>query len=257
MIIPVKYDMRLRANIIFRISAKLKSNFINSKNCHYKKIPVIINNFNRLDFLREQINWLENAGMKKIYIIDNASTYPPLLEFYKKSKYTIFKLDKNVGHLALWKTHIFKWFENTYYIYTDPDIIPVKECPKNVVKHFKNILEKYQDFGKVGFGLKINDIPDFYPLKEKVIKWESKFWKNEIELNLYKAIIDTTFALYRPDKKGDHTLPALRTGGKYIARHLSWYTDYKNLSEEDKFYTNTATNSSSWNQELNDEGSRY
>lgn len=249
--------MKPLANIFFRILVKLKNIFINRSHNNWQKYPVIINNFNRLDYLQQQISWLEKSGMKNIFIIDNNSTYPPLLEFYKNNRYIIFKLDKNVGHLSLWKTHIYKWFENTYYIYTDPDIIPVKECPKDAVNYFREVLERYPKIGKVGFGLKIDDIPDFYPLKQKVIEWENKFWEKEIEQDLYNSIIDTTFALYRPNAKGDHTLPALRTGGTYIARHLSWYIDYDNLSEEDKFYMKTASNASSWNQELNDEGSRY
>ena len=35
-----------------------------------------------------------------------------------------------------------------------------------------------------------------YKLKEKVIEWESVFWKEEIEPNIFKALIDTTFAVY-------------------------------------------------------------
>ena len=195
--------------------------------------------------------------MKNIYIIDNASTYLPLLKFYKKTRYAVFKLNQNVGHLALWKTHIFKWFENTYYVYTDPDILPIENCPLNSVEYFKRILDKYPKNDKVGFGLKIDDLPDYYSLKNKVIDWESQYWKNEIEKNLYIAKIDTTFALYRPNTKGDWQLSALRTGGKYIARHLSWYIDYKKLSLEDEFYMKTANNASSWNQELIEKGSRY
>ncbi len=257
MTIRIKYSMKSLANIFFRILAKLKTIFINRPHKNWQKYPVIINNFNRLNYLQQQISWLEKAGMKNIFIIDNNSTYPPLLEFYKNNRYTIFRIDKNVGHLALWKTHIYKWFENAYYIYTDPDIIPIKECPSDAVNYFREVLERYPKIGKVGFALKIDDLPDFYPLKQKVIEWEKKFWEKEIEQDLYNSIIDTTFALYRANTKGDHTLPALRTGGRYVARHLSWYINYNNLSEEDKFYAESASNSSSWNQEQNDEGSRY
>ena len=257
MIIKVKYSMKPMANILFRIFAKFKVLIFNKEDNKWQNYPVIINNFNRLEFLKQQINWLEKAGMKNIYIIDNKSNFPPLLKFYKKTKYTVFKLNQNVGHLALWKTHIYKWFKNTYYIYTDPDIIPVEECPLNAVEYFKSILDKYPEIGKVGFALKIDDLPDYFPLKQKVIEWESKFWEETIEKDIYKALIDTTFALYRPNIKGDHTLTALRTGGNYTARHLPWYINYKYLSLEEKYHSQHASNASSWNQELKKNGSRY
>ena len=49
----------------------------------YKEIPIIINNFNRLDTLQKLIASLEIRGYRNIYIIDNLSTYPPLLDYYK------------------------------------------------------------------------------------------------------------------------------------------------------------------------------
>jgi len=44
-------------------------------------IPVYFNNFNRHDAMRRMIDWLQDAGTKRIVILDNASTYPPLLEY--------------------------------------------------------------------------------------------------------------------------------------------------------------------------------
>ncbi len=249
--------MKPDANVLFRIIAKLRSRLINPRIKLDKKIPIIINNFNRLYYLKKMLQWLEKAGYKNIYIIDNASTYQPLLEFYRKTEYNIFKLDKNVGHLALWQSHVFLYFRNTYYVYTDPDILPVENCPDDILNHFKNVLEQYPKISKVGFGLKIDDIPDYFPLKEKVLAWENMFWEKEIEKDVFDAKIDTTFALYLPNSKGDHTLPALRTGGNYIARHLSWYVDFEYLSNEDIQYYKTATNASSWVQESKKSNSRY
>jgi hypothetical protein len=198
--------------------------------------------------LLKLIEWLESAGMKNIYIIDNLSTYPPLLEYYKKTKYTVFKLDRNVGHEALWRTHIFMYFKNQNYIYTDPDILPVEECPKNFIEHFITILTKYPQIDKVGFSLKIDDIPDYYEHKQKVIDWESQFWEKEIENGVFKAKIDTTFALYRANINHQCWEATLRTGFPYMARHLPWYLDKNNLPEWEKFYKKHVSSASSWNQ---------
>ncbi|MCJ7820714.1 MAG: hypothetical protein MUP53_05890 [Bacteroidales bacterium] len=80
------------------------------KNCDYKQIPIIINNFNRLESMKLLISALEDRGYMNIYIIDNLSTYPPLLEFYKSCPYTVFRLEKNIGSNAFWLSGICKHF---------------------------------------------------------------------------------------------------------------------------------------------------
>jgi len=242
MIVNIKVSIKKTANIFFRIKAK----YFTKKIKNIYQTPIIINNYNRLEYLQKQILWLETVGMTNIYIIDNLSTYPPLLDFYKTTKYTVFKLDKNVGHEALWRTHLQMRFCKDFYIYTDPDVIAVEECPQNFIEYFYKILEKYPNFEKVGFSLKIDDIPDFYIHKQKVIDWEKQFWVNEIEKNIFKSKIDTTFALYRPHAKYQCWETTLRTGLPYTLEHLPWYLDMNNLPEEEKYYIKSASNASSW-----------
>lgn len=68
-----------------------------------KNIPIIINNRNRLTYMKMLISSLEKRGYNNIYIIDNDSTYPPLLDYYSKECiYPVFYLNKNVGYNALW-----------------------------------------------------------------------------------------------------------------------------------------------------------
>lgn len=201
------------------------------------EIPVIINNRNRLTTLKQLIEWLEKIGMKNIYIIDNDSTYPPLLNYYKSCPHKVFLLNQNVGHLALWKTDIFNQFKSNYYIYTDSDVLPIEECPNDVIAYFLNTLTKYSAIEKIGFGLKIDDLPDHYAAKAKVIDWENKFWKKEVAPGIFDAAIDTTFALYCPYTNGAQWVSnAYRTGGKYIARHLPWYENTSAPTPEDQYY---------------------
>lgn len=210
---------------------------------HYQDIPVIINNFNRINYMQQQIDWLERAGMRNIFIIDNASSYPPLLDYYRNSKHTVIILESNIGYKALWDTSIHLWFKGLPYIYTDPDVIPINECPLDAVKYFQEILNEHKDINKVGFGLQINDIPDYYQKKSEVINWEKKFWSTPISNNLFKADIDTTFALYRPFSVKQQWGKTLRTGGKYIARHLPWYENPDEISEEELLYSKKAIGS--------------
>ncbi|MEN6455175.1 MAG: hypothetical protein ABFD10_13030 [Prolixibacteraceae bacterium] len=210
----------------------------------YRDVPVIINNYNRLRYLSGLIDWLERAGMRNIYIIDNNSDYPDLLKYYNHTKHTVIRLNANLGYKALWDSSIHLWFKGLPYIYTDPDVLPVEECPLDAVKFFLEVLNEHREINKVGFGLRINDIPDFYPLKAKVVEWESKFWNNPLSANLFRADIDTTFALYRPFSVKQQWGKTIRTNGKYMARHLPWYENPNDLQAEDLYYKNTAVTSS-------------
>lgn len=256
-IVRISCSMLPKANLLFRIKTRILKMFSVAVNDKWQNIPVIINNYNRLGCLVILIKWLEKAGMKKIYIIDNNSSYKPLLEFYKNTKYTVYKLDSNKGHFSLWETVLFTKFRRQYYIYTDPDVIPADTCPLNAVEYFMTVLSAYKEIDKVGFGLAINDLPDHFKMKNEVISWEKQFWQKPVAPNLYDAMIDTTFALYRPGCKGGVTLKSYRTGGSYTARHLPWYEDSENLSDESASYVATASQSSSWYYAVKGENQQY
>jgi hypothetical protein len=207
----------------------------------YKKIPIIINNFNRLDTMKRLIESLEERGYNNIYIIDNLSSYPPLLEYYKTCKYPVFRLDRNIGMNALWVSGIYKRFKNDFFVYTDSDIVPIEECPDDFLLFFLQTLKKYKLAQKVGFLLKIDDLPDCYEMKYDVISIEKQFFKYQRDEFLYWAPIDTTFALYRPRAKRRHAnynIEMYRTAYPYLARHLPWYIDTRNPDEENSYYIN-------------------
>ncbi len=207
------------------------------------KIPIIINNRDRLYNLKKLLDYLESKNINEISIVDNQSTYLPLLEFYKKTNYKIYRMQKNLGYLSLWKTELYNKFKKNYYVYTDPDILPTSECPDDFLDYFKNCLLKYKDIEKVGFGLKIDDLPE-NDNKKKIISFEKKFWEKKIDNNFFSAPIDTTFALYRPYSFGGYWLKSLRSDKPYLARHLTWYDD--NDPKEDFFYNKNINRNSSF-----------
>jgi hypothetical protein len=211
-------------------------------------IPIIINNFNRLTYLRRLVDFLEKRGFRKIFILDNASTYPPLLDYYKSCQWHVFRLDKNLGHISLWRSGLIKKFSSDYFVYTDSDVVPVEECPDDFMEVFLDVLKKNQFARKVGFSLRIDNLPDHYRNKKEVIEWEKQYYERDAGPLLYRAPIDTTFALYRPRSAGGSNayVPMFRTKYPYAAEHLPWYTDSNNLSEEDLFYLNTASTLTMW-----------
>lgn len=215
--------------------AFLPKEIITSENCF--QIPIIINNRNRYTFLKQMIEQLQSFGYKNIYVLDNDSSYPPLLEYYKTIPAKVIFLKKNVGYKALWETDVFEQFKNKYYVYSDPDILLQHDCPKDFVYILYKFLIKYSGKEKVGVALKIDDLPDHYLNKQEAIKNESIFWQNELEKDVYDAMVDTTLALYKPLAFGNaEECEAIRVGGKLAAQHLTWYLNSSNLPEEELFY---------------------
>lgn len=218
----------------------------------YKDVPIIINNYNQLTYLKSLLDALEKRGYTNIHILDNASSYPPLIEFYAQCRYPVYKLAKNIGYKALWETDIFKKFRRSYYVYTDPDVVPIDECPPNFIEYFFDLLGKYKKAQKVGFSLKTDDLPDCFHSKEKVINWEQKILRKTVGENVYDAPIDTTFALYRPFSSGEANFVELnlRTGFPYQARHLPWYSDSDNLTDEQKYYISKCKTITHWSEQM-------
>ena len=123
----------------------------------------------------------------------------------------------------------------------------------------KQLDQNFKEVSKVGFALDISDIPDYFPLKEKVIKWEMQFWENEINENVYRANIDTTFALYKPrflqNMIKTPFYEGIRIAGDFTAKHMGWYLDINNLTDEQVFYQKSSNKSASW--KLTDDGSLF
>ena len=209
-------------------------------------IPIFINSKDRFTYLQIQINRFNRAGLDNIIILDTGTTYEPLLNYYKELPYKI-KMLGGGTHLSLWDCGILSEMNllDSPIVYTDSDVIPTEYCPNDFLQYMQNLLQKYPDIPKIGFGLKIDDLPDHYQHKNAVIDWETQFWKDAIEPNCFRAPIDTTFALYRNGRlRGwQH---AIRTGEPYTARHLPWYIDSNNPGEEMLYYKSHVTSSSSW-----------
>lgn len=218
-----------------------------------KTIPIIIINFNQLFYLKQLVQFLLNRKFENIIIIDNNSTYPPLLEYYKemKKKVIIEQLNENLGHMVLYKKkELFDKYCKGFYCLTDADIVPNENLPRKFMSQMMRVLTKnITKINKVGFALKIDDIPDKYLFKEKVLQWEAQFWENKVDKDNYLAGIDTTFALYKPafyPVNNFYFYPGIRMAGSFEAHHGGWYVDFNDLTEEQSYYYANATEASSW-----------
>jgi hypothetical protein len=198
-------------------------------------IPVFIICRDRVEPLRKLVSWCEDEGLTNIILLDNASSYSPLLKYYSQTPYEVVHLGANMGHTSPWDSGaVTTYATDKPFIVTDPDIIPDANA-HGAVELFCKLLTEHPERTKAGFGLKIDDLPDSYALKSQVLAWEKQFWVSTVEADVYDAEIDTTFAVYRQDTP--YTLgPGLRTGGRFIARHEPWYMNSKKPSAEMKYY---------------------
>jgi SAM-dependent methyltransferase len=210
--------------------------------------PIFILNFNQLAHLKKQIAWLTTRGYKRLVIIDNNSTFQPLLDFYDsiKDSVEVIRLERNFGQKALWDAGILERLSiDGPFVYTDSDIVPDDVCPKDLVGHLLALLYRFPQLKKVGPALRIDNLPDTYKFKRDVLIWEGQFWTRPVARGMFMSPIDTTLAVYGPHTPYV-TGPAIRTGWPYIARHEPWYANSSNRSEEEIFYAETAKNGN-WN----------
>ncbi len=202
-----------------------------------QNIPIFIICRDKVTDLKILVQWFKDRQFNTIYLVDNDSTYPPLLDFYASTDCRVIELAANLGAGSPWiRKVVQKLAPDSYYIVTDPNVIPVDECPDDAITYLYNLLQKYPQYQKAGFSLKIDDLPMKYRFHKEVVKWEGQFYEKEIEPSVYEAFIDTTLALYRPNVTRGGGRPCIRTGFPYQARHMPWYSDSNNPDDEEIYY---------------------
>ena len=205
-------------------------------------IPIYIIAYNNLTYVKNMVSQCEKFTTN-IHIIDNCSTYPKLLKYYKKDyPYELLRLTKNIGP----RQSIFQLYSMlpNIFVVTDPDLEFSKDLPPDFLDQLLKISKSYQQF-KVGLALDISE-PDKYISKKYngkgyPIEWESQFWRekvNDDNYEMYWADIDTTFALYNKEFKPKNFFSSIRVAGSFTCKHLPWYkTCSIQLSEEElKWY---------------------
>lgn len=217
-------------------------------------IPVYINVRNRLTttrILADQVATLTDALP---ILIDNASDWPPLLDWYAECPYEVVRLPDNVGHHAPWlrvipgAEELTRKYGSRYYAVTDCDL-DLETCPADTLQVLQEPFSWNRFVVKSGLSLRIDDLPDW---QVKVREWERRWWQKPLAGGrFYTALIDTTFALYdgrTPHKTATTVVGALavRAAPPYCAKHVPWYLDGTNLDAENEHYFATANASNSW-----------
>lgn len=197
------------------------------------EVPIVINNFNRLTTTRDLVRDLKRLGYTNIHILDNDSKYPPLLEWYDTNPCTIKRLGANLGQLAIYNSGYINEFKG-WVAYTDSDIELNPETPRDFIQI---LIEAAEDCNKLkaGLALRLGDLPNTeYAQYAKY--WEQRYWEVKLKKDIYDANVDTTFCVIQVGQP--FTYDAVRVAGKFTARHIPWYLNYDNLSEEEQYIIN-------------------
>lgn len=220
-----------------------------------EKVVLFINNFNRFTWPKDIVHWCEGTDFEPI-ILDNASTYPPLLEWYKSEPCRVIRLDANLGPYALLaQDHLIRDLESDLFALTDPDL-DLSKVPKDAFHVLLEGLQAFPEVTKAGLSLEIQDLPDT-SIGNQAKAWEKQWWISSTTNRFFTARVDTTFALYdrkrlpediKTFRTNDYPgfLRAVRAPRPYTARHLPWYAIPEDLQEENEFYLESVRHQTHW-----------
>lgn len=214
-----------------------------------RDIPIFIIAWNQYTYVKSMVEQLQKLDCKKMYIIDNKSTYEPLVKYLKeidgKNGIKVLYQDDNYGHTVYEKQHILD-IAGDLYVVTDPDLILNPKIPSNFLKIMSDVSEKYKA-NKVGFALDITNNLDLSKnldgkKGETFYTNEKQYWNNRVndsDYEMYHAPIDTTFALINKKYRVLGSMEnSIRMAGDFTAVHRPWLIDNEKdlLPGEMNFY---------------------
>jgi glycosyltransferase involved in cell wall biosynthesis len=214
------------------------------------KVPVIINNRNLLTWPKAMVRDLRKwKGIGDIYIVDNGSTYEPLLEWYATKPCEVISLGVNAGHQAPWLCGLVQKLGEPYYAVTDPDLDLSKTSKQTIVRCVE-WLQEFPYVGKVGLSLRWDDVPPRSSYYTHVNTYEAQRQKSSPIVKAAKVdvAIDTTFAVYNRQEYFIGGVSLLES-----ARHIPWYYSEKERKADKEFsqYLASASAASSYKTFLN------
>lgn len=226
--------------------------------------PVYINSFNQLTYIRDSVDWFAQNGFQDVTVLDNQSSYPPLLDYLGsaefQSKAKLIRLEGNLGPRRALVEVALGLTPSAPFVFTDPDLLLPTPPRGDLLTHMLAKGAAHQVY-KVGLAL---DLSDRHLFKDPAsyqrgspVAWEKASWKDQIEPGVYRAAVDTTFFLRIPDPpKGrkivdfglrQARIPSVRLAGEGLtAKHRPWYADCGQTAEELAYYEATAERHASW-----------
>lgn len=210
----------------------------------YKKsiVKCYIINRDRLTWTKRMVEEIRRLGGEPI-ILDNASSYPPLLEWYASADCRVVRLGKNFGSRAAWLSGVVdkEVARGEKYVVSDPDL-DLSGVPSDTLSVLSQGLDRF-GVTKAGLSLEITDVPrELLNVKQvdnrTLEQIEIGYWRERLDGPYYRADVDTTFAMYVQGRPldGAKFYEGVRSDRPYTAKHLPWYRTEKDFDEEDRYY---------------------
>ena len=220
------------------------------------KVPVILNNRDLLTYPKQMVEVLKSFNnIGDIFIVDNGSTYEPLLEWYETKPCEIIKTSNN-GHLSPWLIDLPKKITTDYYVVSDSDL-DLSITPKDCLDYLKDKLISHPEYSRIGLSLQNWNVSPESPYYSHCKGWGEKYWDiNTVNDGLLlNQEIDTTFGLYHIDNY--HRGRSCSTYSPYSTNHIPWeFTQdlIDNMETENYeyfYYLKNASSSSSYKKFIN------
>ncbi len=220
-------------------------------------MTIFIMNWNWLEWTKKQAEFFTNCG-HTVIIVDNCSTYPPLLEWYKTCPYKV--ISTNGVELSTYNRFIWEMnlpdihTSDNYYAVTDSDL-GFEGIPKDFCEALVSDIERSEGILKSGLSIRIEDLP-VNEYANRYREAEKNNWSHQDAHGFYGIPVDTTFAVYSKDRcknldsmwrpSGDPVPESFldnsyfyrshRSPEPYTVQHLPWYMDIDNLTQEQQYH---------------------
>lgn len=229
------------------------------------EVPILIPVFNLCSYADNMVRQLLSRGITNFIVFDNASTYPPMVEYLDKLSKTqrVVRFTENLGPRCFAEFPQMLVFLPEYFIITDPDLVLNPNLPRDFIDKMKDVINAH-NVSKAGFALDIYDNGHKFFNTSQVQEWEGKNWENKVPQlsncildDIYRAPLDTTFCLFKRSRYfselfsigyGITATSSLRIAGRFTCEHMGWWAKQPVPKDEMDYYKNTQRWSSTCNE---------
>lgn len=180
---------------------------------------------------------LERMSFDPVVILDNGSTYPPLLEWFDtECPVQVVYMPENYGKYAPFKLNLTEWTTHHHFAVSDPDL-DISGVPDDLCEVLLSGFEKFPTITKMGLGIEYRDIPTDTVLGQQAIEFEKSRW---VQARFRRGgfwrrcLIDSTMYLQRTIHR-EHHYQGLATSHPYVCQHLDWYRTEEDIWQDEEY----------------------
>lgn len=198
--------------------------------------------------MRDLLTWPAAMAAKlhaeghEIILLDNASTYQPLLDWYAHCPYRVIR-EANLGHLSPWAVLQGEMLDAPFVV-TDPDL-DLSNVPADWAEKALRAMEITGET-KIGLMLDCSTVPEDSLMRGHKNPMNCFILDpagTPVEgIPIVGMSVDTTFAVYAPGR--EPAIDGVCLGTPYTVVHLPWQMTPRTVNEEYRYYVEHASSSS-------------